>query len=235
MLAFAHRGGRAHGADNQLPTFIEALRRGATGLETDAWVTSDGVVVLDHDGVHRAAAARRTPIAKLRRDELPASVPTLGELYDACGTDFDLAVDIKDEVTEAAVVRVAEAHDATSRLWLFGHHGARLDGLGDAHIGMTMYGRALRGPGAVARLAAARSDGVEAINSRWMWWSPALVEQVHSLGMLAFGYDAQQPSSIRRCIDVGLDGMFSDHVDRMIAALSSTPPKRSWGRRHESP
>jgi len=46
MYAFAHRGGRGHGRDNEIATFVEALRRGATGLETDAWVTSDGQVVL---------------------------------------------------------------------------------------------------------------------------------------------------------------------------------------------
>jgi len=222
MYAFAHRGGRGHGRDNEIATFVEALRRGATGLETDAWVTSDGQVVLDHDGVHRGVAGRRTPIAQVGRSELPAHVPTLDDLYAACGTDFALAIDIKHSDTADAVIRVAEAHNAAGRLWLFAHTGVGFDHLGDAHAAKTFHARDLIGPGHLARLQAAKDAGITAINARWMWWRKPLVEQVHGLGLLAFGYDAQRSSSIRRCVGVGLDGMFSDHVDRMHAELART-------------
>ena len=50
-VAFAHRGARAHAPENTLEAFRLALRLGATGLESDVWLTSDGVPVLDHDGV----------------------------------------------------------------------------------------------------------------------------------------------------------------------------------------
>ena len=108
--AFAHRGGRAHGPDNTLATFQNALAQGATGLETDAWLTADGCVVLDHDGVLRAAKESKKPIADVRRDQLPAHIPTLSELYDACGTNFDLAVDVRRPNVAAAII------DALSRL-----------------------------------------------------------------------------------------------------------------------
>ena len=222
MYAFAHRGGRAHGHDNEIPTFVKALNRGATGLETDAWVTSDGQVVLDHDGVLRSAT-RRTPISQVRRSELPTHVPTLDDLYAACGTDFELAIDIKDSNTADGVVQVAEAHNAANRLWLFAHTGVTFDHLGDAHACKTFHARDLLGPSHRRQLQAAKDLGIKAVNARWMWWRRDLVEQVHLLEMLAFGYDAQQTSSIRRCVAVGLDGMFSDHVDRMHAVLATHP------------
>ncbi|MGA1075335.1 MAG: glycerophosphodiester phosphodiesterase, partial [Ilumatobacteraceae bacterium] len=49
-IMFAHRGARAHAPENTIEAFQLALRLGATGLESDAWLTADGVVVLDHDG-----------------------------------------------------------------------------------------------------------------------------------------------------------------------------------------
>ncbi|MGA1245091.1 MAG: glycerophosphodiester phosphodiesterase family protein, partial [Ilumatobacteraceae bacterium] len=49
-IGFAHRGARAHAPENTLEAFLLAQRLGASGLETDAWITADGVVVLDHDG-----------------------------------------------------------------------------------------------------------------------------------------------------------------------------------------
>ena len=40
--AFAHRGARAHAPENTLEAFTLALRLGATGLESDVWLTADG-------------------------------------------------------------------------------------------------------------------------------------------------------------------------------------------------
>jgi glycerophosphoryl diester phosphodiesterase len=222
MLAFAHRGGRSLGADNQLATFTSALARGATGLETDAWVTADDAVALDHDGVLRAALLRRIPFRQVRRDQLPAHIPTLDELYAACGTDFDLAIDVKDAGVAQAVAEVAAAHGAAERLWLFAHEGVSLGDVAPAHAAVTVHARHLRGADHGRRLAAERDLGMEAINSRWLWWNRSLVDEVHDLGMLAFGYDAQQTQSLRRCVTLGLDGIFSDHVDRMLAALADT-------------
>ncbi|MDQ1372669.1 MAG: glycerophosphoryl diester phosphodiesterase, partial [Actinomycetota bacterium] len=49
-IGFAHRGARAHAPENTLEAFQLALKLGATGLESDVWLTHDGVPVLDHDG-----------------------------------------------------------------------------------------------------------------------------------------------------------------------------------------
>ena len=111
-IAFAHRGGRAHAPENTLEAFRLGLRLGATGLESDAWLTADGVPVLDHDGLVRArrlGRLRSVPISAVPRSGLPAHVPTLAELYAECGTDFELSLDAKDQAAAEAVVAVARA------------------------------------------------------------------------------------------------------------------------------
>ena len=60
-MIFGHRGARAHAPENTLESFALALRLGATGLESDVWLTADGVPVLDHDGVVQGSLAERTP------------------------------------------------------------------------------------------------------------------------------------------------------------------------------
>src|SRR5688572_17798875 len=94
-IAFAHRGARAHAPENTLAAFTLARKLGATGLESDVWITRDGVPVLDHDGVARAGMRRRA-ISTLERDQLPSHIPTLDELYRKCGVDFSLSLDVKD-------------------------------------------------------------------------------------------------------------------------------------------
>jgi glycerophosphoryl diester phosphodiesterase len=221
---FAHRGGRAHGPDNTLATFREALARGAPGLETDAWVTADGQVVLDHDGMLRVAKGRDKHIADVRRDELPAHVPTLTELYARCGSDFDLAIDVRRPDAAVAVVDVARAHHALPHLWLV---GATPDLLGawqqldhTGHFAMSIRLVERRG----ATVEAAKRAGADALNMRWPWWTRNWVRLVHDAGLLAFGYDVQSSFAFRRCARLGLDGIFTDHVDKVPETMSAGAP-----------
>ena len=62
-ITFAHRGARAHAPENTLEAFELALRLGASGLESDVWMTADGVAVLDHDGVVKKGLRKR-PISE---------------------------------------------------------------------------------------------------------------------------------------------------------------------------
>ena len=97
----------AHAPENTLEAFSLALRLGANGLESDAWTTSDGHVVLDHDGVVRKMARNR-PISTLRLSELPSHIPTLDALFEKCGTNFELSIDIKDDGTVTIASTSAE-------------------------------------------------------------------------------------------------------------------------------
>jgi glycerophosphoryl diester phosphodiesterase len=215
--AFAHRGGRAHGPDNTLPTFSQALAQGATGLETDAWLTADGLVVLDHDGVLRAAKGQEKPIADVRRDELPAHIPTIGELYATCGTNFDLAIDVRRPNVAAAIVDVAREFGAEDRLWLVGGTPRLVSGWQTpdytGHFAMTIQPRARRGDIAIQ----AKNAGAGALNMRWPWWTKSWVRRVQDAGLLAFAYDVQWSWAMKRCARLGIDGIFSDHVDRLVA------------------
>ena len=108
-IGFAHRGARAQEQENTLAAFSLALEMGATGLESDAWVTADGMAVLDHDGSVRLRRLRRRAIPDCRRDELPAHIPTLDELFEACGADYELSLDLKDPAAVGAVMASADA------------------------------------------------------------------------------------------------------------------------------
>ena len=84
-IGFAHRGARAHAPENTLEAFRLAVRLGATGLESDVWLTADGEAVLDHDGVVRQGLRKRpdrraSPGRAARRTSPPSasSTPTVG-------------------------------------------------------------------------------------------------------------------------------------------------------------
>jgi glycerophosphoryl diester phosphodiesterase len=223
-IGFAHRGARAHAPENTLEAFRLAVRLGADGLESDVWRTADGVAVLDHDGVVRRGL-RRVPIASLERAELPAHIPTLEELYAEVGTELELSLDVKDPAAFEPTVAVATAAGggAVGRLWLC-HHDWELvagwrDRAGDARlVDSTFLGRMPEGP--EQRAAALAGAGIDALNLHHSEWSGGLAALVHRFGVHCFGWDAQHDRILDELLDMGLDGVYSDHVDRMVTALA---------------
>jgi glycerophosphoryl diester phosphodiesterase len=74
-----HRGAPAYAPENTLESFREARRRGATWVETDIKLTSDGVPIVMHDESLKRTTGVDRLVAKTSRAELPAVVPTFEE------------------------------------------------------------------------------------------------------------------------------------------------------------
>lgn len=222
-ILFAHRGARAHAPENTLEAFRLAVRLGASGLESDVWVTSDGAAVLDHDGVV-GGVFRRRRIAEVARADLPEHVPTLSELYEACGSDHDLSLDVKDAAAIDAVLAAAADAGALARLWLCHPDLEVLSGwravAGPARlVHSTRVASMERGPEHHA--ARLRELGVDAVNLHHSEWTAGSVALYHRFGRYSLGWDAQQPRIIVSLLDMGIDGVFSDHVDRMVDAAAT--------------
>ena len=222
-IAFAHRGARAHARENTLEAFELGLRLGATGLESDVWLTSDGVPVLDHDGVVRVGRRKRS-IGQLRRDDLPEHIPTLGELLARCGTSYHLSLDLKDVRAGAAVVTTVRhaAPDMLARLWLCEQDIELLARLREIDpdvklVNSTRLSRLREGPERRAATLSAR--GIDAINLHHTDWNGGLVTLFHRFNRVCFGWDMQFDHIMRPALRMGVDGVFSDHVDRMVDAF----------------
>jgi glycerophosphoryl diester phosphodiesterase len=223
-IGFAHRGARAHAPENTLEAFRLAVRLGATGIESDVWLTADGVAVLDHDGVVRSGLRRR-PIADCARAELPEHIPSLEELYADVGTALDLSLDVKDADAFDEVVGVATAAGggALERLWLCHHRTEQVAAwrarCADVRlVDSTFLGHMPDGP---ERRAAELADaGVDAVNLHHTEWTGGLTALFHRFGVLCFGWDAQHERILDGLLDAGVDGVYSDHVDRMVDALA---------------
>lgn len=224
-IGFAHRGARAHAPENTLEAFTLAVKLGATGLESDVWLTADGVPVLDHDGVVRRGIRRR-PIREVPRAELPAHIPSLAELYAHCGTRLPLSLDVKDPDALAPTVEVARSVGAEEQLWLC-HPDWQLvaswrrDAEGAKLVDSTRIAKIKEGP--ERRAMALRDAGIDCINMHESDWTAGLTTLFHRFGLECFGWDAQLPRVLDQLLGKGVDGIYSDHVDRMVDALAALP------------
>lgn len=110
----AHRGfWRTEGSDqNSVASLLKADELCAWGAEFDVWRASDGVLVLNHDGVHDGHNVQTTPSTVLTTLRLAngETMPTLDEyLAAAKRTKIHLVLELKPHATPEAETAAAEA------------------------------------------------------------------------------------------------------------------------------
>lgn len=110
----AHRGfWRTEGSDqNSIASLLKADELGAWGAEFDVWRASDGVLVLNHDGVHDGHVVQNTPSTVLTTLRLAngETMPTLDAyLAAAKRTKVHLVLELKPHATPEAETAAAEA------------------------------------------------------------------------------------------------------------------------------
>jgi len=226
-IGFAHRGARLDERENTMPAFRRALEQGATGLESDAWVAADGEVVLVHDAVVRTGL-RRVHVHRATSEELGRlGVPRLRDLYETLGTDFELSLDLKEHAAARRVIDVAEASTgALERLWLCSPDVDLLTELRDVPGGLHLVHsvRKKRITGTLERHAAdLRSRRVDAMNMHHTDWTKGLVSLFHRFDVAAFAWDVQETRYLRDALQMEIDAVYCDRVDRMMAAVGE------WG------
>jgi glycerophosphoryl diester phosphodiesterase len=224
-ITFAHRGARAHAPENTIEAFSLGLRLGASGLESDVWVTADGVAVLDHDGVV-TSRRRKQPIARFVRADLPEHIPSLAELLEACGSAYHLSLDLKDAASGTVVIETVKevAPELLPNLWLCSPSWQTLVELRHLDpdvklVDSTRLTRIKEGP--ERRMATLAEYRIDAVNMHHSDWNGGLVALAHRFERFALGWDMQLDRVLRDGLRMGLDGIFSDYVDRMVDAFTA--------------
>ena len=220
-IAFGHRGARAHAPENTLEAFELALRLGANGLESDVWLTADGVPVLDHDGV-RAPADRAVPPDRQRRSavDLPAHIPTLADLIVHCGTDYHLSLDLKDAAAgrgddrRRRAARPGAAPPAVAVRTRLADAAATCAAAGAELVDSTRLAKIKEGP--ERRAATLAGEGIDAINMHHTDWNGGLVALFHRFRLcVRLGHAARARPRATAC-GWASTACYSDWVDRMV-------------------
>jgi len=221
-IAFAHRGARAHAQENTIDAFALALRLGSTGLETDIWLTEDDQPVLDHDGVVRRLF-RKSPIRDFQRSELPQHIPSFAELVDHVGMNYHLSIDVKDPAAFEVIIAQAESTGfPQERLWLCHPDMDELNTILSAQEGIKRVHstRLAKMPAGPERHAAdLQRSGIHVVNMHHNDWTGGLTTLFHRFGILCFAWDIQHEAKMVDVIRMGIDGVYSDHVDMMMEVV----------------
>jgi len=222
VITFAHRGARLIEPENTIPAFRAALDLGATGLETDVWLSADGQVVCAHDPVV-ARGLRRRRISSATAEELATyGIPRIDDVYRELGSAYECSVDVKAAEAAVALIEVARAHDALERLWVCSPDVALLRSLREEKRVKLVHSdrrAAIRSP--LERHAfELGAEGIDAMNFHHTECSAGLVSLFHRFEVKAFAWDTQEVRHIRAVLAMGIDAVYCDRPDRMVATVS---------------
>jgi glycerophosphoryl diester phosphodiesterase len=221
VITFAHRGARLEAPENSIAAFRIALAAGTGALETDVWLSADREVVCTHDATVKVGVRRRRIAGATASQLAEWGVPRLATVYDELGTDFQLSVDVKQSDAARQLLAVARDHDALERLWVCSPHVGELLVLrGEPAVKLVHSTSRRKIATPLERHAHDLAEaGIDAMNMHHTEWTAGLVSLFHRFGIKAFAWDTQEARHLRAVLRMDIDGVYSDHPDRMVAVV----------------
>lgn len=230
-LAIAHRGGGGLAAENTLDAFARSYALGLRFLETDVRITADGHLVAFHDATlgrvtpARGLVRRRTLAELVRLPVLNAGrVLPLADLL-AAFPDASLLIDVKESATIVPLARLLCASAATRRVCVAGMRNswlAQLSRLVGPELCTALSWRALAAlatPRRVDANLAGRFAHVPLRLGRLPVFTEDLVPRAHAASVRVVVWTVNDPATMHRLLDCGVDGIITDRPDLLREVL----------------
>ena len=238
-LVIAHRGASGYRPENTLSAFQLAVDQRADMIEIDLHLSRDDAIVVRHAGDLASLGLQRelraTDLAQIRSLDAGEGekIPTLVEVLDRFGSEIAFNLEIKSSSDgaypglEAAALRAVEGRGLlASTLFSSFCDGilGRLRAL-SAQARLAVLVSARRPTGVLER---ARAVGAEALNPWFGLANADWIDGAHAEGFAVYPYTVDALADLRSCLEVGVDGLFTNYPDRLrelVSASATTSPK----------
>jgi len=229
MSVIAHRGGRGTWRENTLEAFAAARSMGADGIELDARLTRDGLVVVHHDDDLESGDR----IDALRSDELPEWLPDLAGVISAF-RDLLSNIEIKLDAVEpgrrpdAARCRAL----ATGVAELVVRNPGRVIVSSFWPDALVVFGEAAPGvatgllvhPGLSPEktreaVASASNLGCSTFHPFYLAATADVIDLCHETGLEVAVWTVNPPADLRGLEESGVDALITDDVAGTLSSL----------------
>lgn len=224
IVIIAHRGLSGAAAENTLGAFDAAFAAGADAVETDVQLTRDGALVLVHDAdfARIAGVPRRVALmtlAEVKAIRLPGSDPrvaTLAELLRLAQGRGQVLLEPKTYRDShpgvvARMMEVARAEGALDRVMVQSFALADL-----AEVARLAPG-VLRGYLVAVPAGLLRGLDLDVLSVERMRVSERMLAEARRSGTRLLVWNAGRGESMRRLLELGVDGLIVDDVPAAVA------------------
>jgi glycerophosphoryl diester phosphodiesterase len=238
-ILLAHRGDLAHAPENTLPSFTQAIQKGADGVELDAKLTVDGHVIVIHDETVDRTTDGKGKVASFTLDAIRkldagtwfnpkfagTKVPLLEEVFETVGKDKLINIELTNYYSrhDGLVLKVCDLikrHNNAKQIIFSSFFASNLK------IAQQTLPEIPRGLLALPGLMGlwARSFGFmfgdyQASHPHISDASREQIQRAHRVKRRVHVWTANSPEEIQRLRDWGVDGLFTDDPGAAIQAL----------------
>ena len=243
MLVIAHRGASGHRRENTLPAYELAIEMRSDMIEIDLHRTRDGEIVVAHDatlpglgeiGEATAAEVRALDLSP-GEDKGPGKdggerVPTLDEVLDGFASRIPFNLEIKwgregdYEGLEAQTLEALRVRNLGPDILFSSFRPSIQRRLREqdpnARLALLVSPRE---PGYTLdrALGKAQELGCEALNPHWTQIDDSLVPRSQQAGLRVNTYTVNEINGMRRMLDLGVDGVFTNFPDLLRALIDA--------------
>ncbi|HKA68055.1 MAG TPA: glycerophosphodiester phosphodiesterase [Actinomycetes bacterium] len=241
-IPFAHRGGAAIGLENSMAAFRRAVKLGYRYLETDVHGTADGVLLAFHDRRLGRVTDRRGRIARLPYETVRRAliagqepIPLLTDLLEEF-PDARINIDVKEVSAIGPLIEVIRRTGCIDRVCVASFSDRRLAAV-RAALGprlCTAVGPiealGLRTATLFERLRRLAPEGIPCVQLPARIGPLPVVDErlvgtAHSLGMHVHVWTIDDPATMHRLLDLGVDGIMTDQPEVLRDVLVA---RDSW-------
>lgn len=238
-IILAHRGDKTHAPENTLPSFSQAIQKGADAVELDAKLTSDGHVIVIHDSTLERTTNGNGKVASFSLEEIRkldagqwfnekfagTKIPLLEEVFETVGRHKLINIELtnystpRDGLTKK-VCELIKRHNNQSQVIFSSFFASNLK------IAAQVYPEVPRGllamPGLIGLWA--RSFGFmfgdyQALHPHISSASRQQVQRAHRLKRRVHVWTANTPEEVKQLKEWGADGIFTDDPETALRAL----------------
>lgn len=226
----AHRGASAHAPENTLAAFELAVAQGADAIEFDVKLTRDGHVIVLHDQTLDRTTdghgdLRQVPLGALRRLDAGGGfaerfrgerIPTLEEVFEAVGQRILMNIELTNYATPldglvpavAALVKKFRLEERVLFSSFYPHNLRRAKRLlPQVPCGLLTWAGWM---GWWGRTVGVRGRVYEALHPNLQDADAGLVRRVQASGRRVHVWTVNAEADLRRMIEAGVDGIFTD-------------------------
>jgi glycerophosphoryl diester phosphodiesterase len=220
MLRIGHRGAAGYTPENTLASIEKGIELGVDLIEIDVRRTRDGHLVLLHDErVNRTTNGRGhvadMTLAQVKHLDAGAGqrIPTLEEALEAANGHVGLILELKVGEIGQRACEIVQRGAFKGTVIYASFIASELLPIRDMEphsATMALLDKLPKDPVAYATNVQATHIGL-----KWRTATPALVQACHRVGLQLFVYTVNDPKSIRKMQELGVDGIISDFPDRL--------------------
>lgn len=239
-ILFAHRGDHAHAPENTLPSFQQAVQKGADGVELDAKLTSDGHVIVIHDSTVDRTTNGTGKVSSFTLEEIRkldagawfdkkfsgTRVPLLEEVFETVGKDKMINIELTDyyftpwDGLAQKACELIKRHNNQNQILFSSYLPSNLKITAKILPEVPRALLSLPGPlGLWARSFGFMFGDYQALHPHISNTSREQMQRAHRLKRRVHVWTANTPEQVNQLKEWGADGIFTDDPETALRAL----------------